>query len=298
MTTDVATVGDTRRSTRDRRGEAHAWRVGASSPPARRLRSAALAAHELVISERWISVFECKSADQPLVLLHGIGSRWQVFGPLLDLLAGEFEVWALEMRGFGASLPAVQPVSSIGRLTDEARGCEARALRVSRRWQQHRWRRCARFGGARRGGVRRGAGADRFSSTRERAFCQMSVRSSRALARRLPDRALTAAVGAHAGPVVRPLRRTPGAHLGTGGARRRRRAHRRDPFGRRLQRITGYLAPTTAADRVTATVVWGDKDSCCCPASSSAPDGAACWRTTSSSRRGPPDDGRRSAGGR
>ena len=51
-------------------------------------------------------VFERRGAGEPLVLLHGIGSRWQVFEPVLDLLASEFEVWALDMPGFGASPPA------------------------------------------------------------------------------------------------------------------------------------------------------------------------------------------------
>jgi pimeloyl-ACP methyl ester carboxylesterase len=53
------------------------------------------------------------------VLLHGIGSHKQVFEPLFDLLSREFAVWASNMPGFGASAPAAQPLSSIGRLTDE-----------------------------------------------------------------------------------------------------------------------------------------------------------------------------------
>ncbi len=40
---------------------------------------------------------------QPLVLLHGIGSRWQMWQPVLPALAAEHDVVALDLPGFGAS---------------------------------------------------------------------------------------------------------------------------------------------------------------------------------------------------
>ena len=42
---------------------------------------------------------------QPLVLIHGIGSQWQVWSPVLTRLAREREVIALDLPGFGASPP-------------------------------------------------------------------------------------------------------------------------------------------------------------------------------------------------
>jgi pimeloyl-ACP methyl ester carboxylesterase len=39
----------------------------------------------------------------PLVLIHGIGSRWQMWGPVLERLTAEHEVIALDLPGFGAS---------------------------------------------------------------------------------------------------------------------------------------------------------------------------------------------------
>jgi pimeloyl-ACP methyl ester carboxylesterase len=44
----------------------------------------------------------------PLVLLHGVGHHWQAWRPVIDLLAGEFEVIACDTPGFGRSsqLPA------------------------------------------------------------------------------------------------------------------------------------------------------------------------------------------------
>lgn len=40
-----------------------------------------------------------------LVLIHGIGSQWQVWGPVLDRLAAQRDVIALDLPGFGASPP-------------------------------------------------------------------------------------------------------------------------------------------------------------------------------------------------
>lgn len=56
--------------------------------------------------------FERRGAGDPIVLVHGIGSRWQVFVPILDALvdAGH-EVVAIDLPGFGSSTlpPGVAP---------------------------------------------------------------------------------------------------------------------------------------------------------------------------------------------
>ncbi|WP_067450015.1 alpha/beta fold hydrolase [Actinomadura macra] len=56
-------------------------------------------------------VFERRGEGPPLVLLHGIGHRWQAWSPVLDLLAAERDVIAVDLPGFGASppLPAGTP---------------------------------------------------------------------------------------------------------------------------------------------------------------------------------------------
>jgi pimeloyl-ACP methyl ester carboxylesterase len=51
----------------------------------------------------------------PLVLIHGIGSHWQVWEPVLGLLAGAREVIALDLPGFGDS-PMPPPGNSLGGL--------------------------------------------------------------------------------------------------------------------------------------------------------------------------------------
>jgi pimeloyl-ACP methyl ester carboxylesterase len=42
-------------------------------------------------------------SGEPLVLIHGIGSRWQVWNPVLPYLEPERDVIALDLPGFGAS---------------------------------------------------------------------------------------------------------------------------------------------------------------------------------------------------
>jgi pimeloyl-ACP methyl ester carboxylesterase len=50
-------------------------------------------------------------AGEPLLLLHGIGSRWQVWAPVLHLLPGR-DVVAVDLPGFGGS--ALQPAPAGG----------------------------------------------------------------------------------------------------------------------------------------------------------------------------------------
>lgn len=42
---------------------------------------------------------------EPLVLLHGVGSRWQVWDPVMDALTARHDVWALDLPGFGSTPP-------------------------------------------------------------------------------------------------------------------------------------------------------------------------------------------------
>jgi pimeloyl-ACP methyl ester carboxylesterase len=46
---------------------------------------------------------ERRGSGPPVVLVHGLGSRWQVFEPILDLLAREHEVIAVDLPGFGGT---------------------------------------------------------------------------------------------------------------------------------------------------------------------------------------------------
>ncbi|WP_027344774.1 alpha/beta fold hydrolase [Hamadaea tsunoensis] len=44
-----------------------------------------------------------RGQGEPLVLVHGIGHRWQAWQPVLDRLAAHHEVIAVDLPGFGAS---------------------------------------------------------------------------------------------------------------------------------------------------------------------------------------------------
>ena len=48
---------------------------------------------------------ERRGSGPPLVLIHGIGSQWPAWAPVLDGLAAQRDVIALDLPGFGASPP-------------------------------------------------------------------------------------------------------------------------------------------------------------------------------------------------
>lgn len=50
-------------------------------------------------------VYERRGVGEPLVLLHGIGDRWQTWLPVMDRLAERHDVVAVDLPGFGASPP-------------------------------------------------------------------------------------------------------------------------------------------------------------------------------------------------
>ncbi|WP_225725964.1 MULTISPECIES: alpha/beta fold hydrolase [unclassified Nocardia] len=55
-------------------------------------------------------------AGEPLVLVHGIGSRWQVWEPLFETLAESFDLIAIDLPGFGGSTPLAR--TTVRTLTD------------------------------------------------------------------------------------------------------------------------------------------------------------------------------------
>jgi pimeloyl-ACP methyl ester carboxylesterase len=55
--------------------------------------------------------YERRGVGTPLVLLHGIGHRWQAWEPVLDRLAPHHDVIALDLPGFGKSPALPEPYS-------------------------------------------------------------------------------------------------------------------------------------------------------------------------------------------
>jgi pimeloyl-ACP methyl ester carboxylesterase len=72
-----------------------------------------------------------RGTGSPIVLIHGIGSRWQVWNPILDRLAEHHEVIALDLPGFGASAPDRTDSGSVSQLADRVASFLAE-LRVER----------------------------------------------------------------------------------------------------------------------------------------------------------------------
>ncbi|MEY9877756.1 pimeloyl-ACP methyl ester carboxylesterase [Streptacidiphilus sp. MAP12-33] len=62
--------------------------------------------HDTPAGPRTVTVrYERRGSGTPLLLLHGIGHHWQAWGPVLDTLAAEHDVVAVDLPGFGASAP-------------------------------------------------------------------------------------------------------------------------------------------------------------------------------------------------
>jgi pimeloyl-ACP methyl ester carboxylesterase len=55
--------------------------------------------------------FDRRGSGSPLVLLHGIGHRWQAWRPVLDRLAERHDVVAVDLPGFGLSPPVPDGIS-------------------------------------------------------------------------------------------------------------------------------------------------------------------------------------------
>ncbi|AYF75972.1 alpha/beta hydrolase [Nocardia yunnanensis] len=55
-------------------------------------------------------------SGEPLVLVHGVGSRWQVWEPIIGALAESFDVIAVDLPGFGDSDPL--PHTTVSTLAD------------------------------------------------------------------------------------------------------------------------------------------------------------------------------------
>ena len=208
-------------------------------------------------------VHDRRGGGEPLVLLHGIGSRWQAFAPVLDLLAADFEVWAVDLPGFGASAPLPGGVPTIAALTD-----------AIQEWMTDQGIEGGHVAGNSTGAgvalelAARGAVASAcalapigFWNERERAFCQTSLRAARAASRllrpALPGLFSHTAVRAafFAQYLAHPARVDAAVALEDVDALLGAPA-----FDDVLAAFEGYVAPATAADHVPVTIAWGDHD--------------------------------------
>lgn len=144
---------------------------------------------------------ERRGRGEPLVLIHGIGSHWQIWSPVIDRLAERHDVIAADSPGFGHS-PALPPG------VDPT--VESYATAFERFFDELGLRRPCVAGNSMGGGIalelaRRGAARSvtaispvGFWTARERLFCQRSLGLSRGVPEPLAKVAL-ALVGSAAG---------------------------------------------------------------------------------------------------
>ncbi|MBF6464788.1 alpha/beta hydrolase [Nocardia beijingensis] len=139
---------------------------------------------------------------EPLVLVHGVGSRWQVWEPIIDTLAASYEVIAVDLPGFGGTTHPLAH-NTVPNLTEAL----AEFLAAQGIEQPH-------LAGNSMGGLitlelgARGLARSvtayspiGFWDTAGRVWCQQSLGKSRALARKLRP-ALPSVLGTAAGRTV------------------------------------------------------------------------------------------------
>ncbi|MFD6974270.1 MULTISPECIES: alpha/beta fold hydrolase [unclassified Streptomyces] len=76
--------------------------------------------------------YERKGAGEPLLLLHGIGHHLQAWHPVIDILAAEHDVIAIDLPGFGTSAPLPEGVPYDLATVAPALGALCTALGVER----------------------------------------------------------------------------------------------------------------------------------------------------------------------
>lgn len=204
-----------------------------------------------------------RGSGEPLVLIHGIGSQWRIWEPVMDRLAQERDVVAIDLPGFGRT-----PHDGTGP------SVEAQAQRVAHFFAELGLERPHVAGNSMGGGIalelaRNGAVRTAtavspvgFWTPRERAFCQTSLQVSRQLLPML-------------GPVLPALLRRPAgrtALLGQLVARPWRMdgeaaiEHLRllveaPAFDACLTAFSGYtFHDATDLAATPITIAWGDKD--------------------------------------
>jgi pimeloyl-ACP methyl ester carboxylesterase len=138
-----------------------------------------------------------RGAGEPLVLVHGMGGRWQTWEPVIGLLAPQREVIAVDLPGFGESLTLRDRAPTVRALAEAVRDfVGAEGFHVGG----------YSLGGAiglelGRMGVARSVCAispTGFWTPRERTFCRTSLQASRSLAVRIEphvERLLSSPVG-------------------------------------------------------------------------------------------------------
>lgn len=200
---------------------------------------------------------------EPLLLVHGIGSRREVWDPVIGALSTAHDVIALDLPGFGAS-PRLDGPTNVATLTDAV-------VAFAAELGLPRWHVAGNsMGGAialelaARGAVASATAVSPagFWSKRERRYAQSTLAQVRVVGRRLRDAgAIPPLVATRAGRTLlfgqtfgRPWKLTPEDAIGTVDA-----FVDCPGWDEAFASFVGYLAPWNHGD-VPVTIAWGTHD--------------------------------------
>jgi len=205
-----------------------------------------------------------RGTGEPLLLIHGLGSRWQVWQPVLDALAEHREVIALDLPGFGASPPG-----------DTAPTLDGLTTAVQKFLARHGVQRPHVAGSSLGGGValelgRRGAARSvtafspiGFWGVAGRHWSRAALTASRGLARRLPPQLAVRLAGSRAGRTAalslffgRPWLLDP--HVVLADVDALATAPYFAPVRRSLR--SHVFAGNAGLDAIPVTIAWGTRD--------------------------------------
>ena len=203
-----------------------------------------------------------RGSGPPLVLIHGIGSQWQMWQPVLDRVSREREVVAVDLPGFGDSRRC--------RAGPRSRRSRTRSPSSS---TGSAWAAPHVAGNSLGGAHRAGDGARRDGALglralprrlREHARGHLRARGAARLApQRAAPRPLRRARGGRPGAAharVRPPRRAAVAHPRRRGRRRDAQPRRARPASRRRSRRSRDHSFGGRTLDCPVTVAWGEKD--------------------------------------
>jgi len=202
-----------------------------------------------------------RGSGPPLVLIHGIGSQWQMWRPVLDRVSREREVVAVDLPGFGESAPLPGPptvealADAVAELLDGIGLAGAHAAGNSLGGGVALA--MARAGTARSACVLSPSG---FGNMREGRYARAVIATSRRTAQRLDARAETVVGGplrrtlAFGHLVARPWRIPAGEAAGA-----MHNLARSPGFDATLEALGDHSFGGRAPD-CPVTVAWGEKD--------------------------------------
>ncbi|MFC6080275.1 alpha/beta fold hydrolase [Sphaerisporangium aureirubrum] len=208
-------------------------------------------------------VYERRGSGEPLVLLHGIGHRWQAWEPVMGALAERRDVIAVDFPGFGASppLPGGTPYNAQTLADSIERFCAELGV-VKPHVAGNSLGGYVALTLAARGTVRTATALSPagFWAGAEATYARVLLKALRRATEAMPDESIEPAARTWAGRVVtmglivaRPARKTPEATVAD-----MRGLRDAVGFAETLESFKAVVPP--ARPKVPVTIAWGEHD--------------------------------------